>query len=94
MTRRRLLCGLAAALLAPAVVWCGRWLRHEPGLAAYARLLWATVGLMILFGLLTAAGSRLGMLGLMERLLTGTFEVWMGVVAVGLYRAVTGGEWQ
>jgi len=85
--------GLMAVAAASAALWGGRWLGQEPGMAAYARLSRATVGLMILFGLLTVAGSRLGLLGLMERLLTGTFEVWMGVVAVGLYRAVVSDRW-
>jgi hypothetical protein len=84
--------GLMAVVAAAAALDAGRWLHDEPGMAVYARLSQATVGLMILFGLLTLAGSWLEMLGLMERLLTGAFEVWMGVVAVGLYRAVGGSK--
>ncbi len=80
--------GMMAVVATGAALSGGRWLGHEPGMAAYARLSQATVALMILFGALTLAGSWLGLLGLMERLLTGAFEVWLGVVAVGLYRAV------
>lgn len=80
--------GMMAVVATGAALSGGRWLGHEPGMAAYARLSQATVALMILFGALTLAGSWLELLGLMERLLTGAFEVWLGVVAVGLYRAV------